>query len=109
MTYVITFLKLVQNFLFRKLRVRDSRKEPHFPTKGKLLSSQIKINTLFENYDKIKRRGRDINIHKAMQITVEIYQKRISCLLMFNQKMHVNWNLQIIYGYHYLINISMTL
>ena len=29
------------NFLFGKLRIRYSRKEPHLPTKIKLLSSQI--------------------------------------------------------------------
>ena len=32
------------------------------------------MNTLFKNKGKIKRRRHDINIHKAMQIPVNIYQ-----------------------------------
>ena len=37
-----------------------------------------------------------------------IKQIKIS-LLQFNQRMHVNMNLQIIYGYHFLTNNSLTL
>ena len=29
--------------------------------------------------------------------------------MQFKQRMHVNWNLQIIYGYHFLIRLSRTL
>ena len=56
------------------MRIRDSRDEPHFPEKEKLLSSQIQTNTLFKNNKEIKTRIFDRNIHKAIQIPVNIYQ-----------------------------------
>ena len=49
MTYVISVLKNGPDFLFFKLRIRDSRHEPCFPLKIKLLSNQIETNTLFKN------------------------------------------------------------
>ena len=36
-------------FLFGKLRMKDSRYKPNFTAKRKLLSSQIQMNTLFNN------------------------------------------------------------
>ena len=48
--------KYSPDFLFSKSRIRDYRNEPHFPTKIKLLSSQIQINTLFKNNYEIKER-----------------------------------------------------
>ena len=63
------------DLLFGKLRIRDSRDKTHFPAKIKLLSSQIQINTLFKNNDEIRIRRCDTNIHKAIQIPVNIDQK----------------------------------
>ena len=56
------------------MRIRDSRDEPHYPEKGKLLQCQIQMNSLFKNNGKIIRRRRDRNIHKAMQVPVDINQ-----------------------------------
>ena len=67
------------------------------------------MNTLFKNNDEIKRRIFNRNIHKAMQIPVNIYQTNTKFFVKVQQKMHVNWNLQIIYGYHFFINLSLTL
>ena len=57
------------------MRIRYSIDEPHFLKKIKLLSIQIKINTLFKNINEQKRRRCDKDIHKAMQIPVNIYQR----------------------------------
>ena len=66
--------KYVPDFLSGKLRIINYRKEPHF-LKIKLLSGQIKMNTLFKNTNERKIRRCDKNIHKAMKICVEIYQR----------------------------------
>ena len=63
------------NFLFGTLSIRGSGDEPHFPAERKLLSCQIQINTLFNNNYERKRRRCDKNIHKAILIPVNIYQK----------------------------------
>ena len=44
------------DFLFVKLGIRDCGYEPLFPEKIKLLSFQIKMNTLFKNNIGVKRR-----------------------------------------------------
>ena len=67
------------------------------------------MNTSFKSNYEIKRSRCDKSIQKAMIISVEIYQNNKSSQLQFNQEMHVNWNLQIIYGYHILTNHSQTL
>ena len=54
------------------MTIRDSRDELHFPAKIKLLSSQIKTNMLINNINEIKISTCDKDIHKAMQIPVEI-------------------------------------
>ena len=95
--------------LLGKFSIRDSRNEPHFPEKIKSLSSQIQMNTLFENNDERKRSICDRNIHKAMQIPVNIIKKNKISLLHFNQKTHVNFNFQNVYGYHSLIKLSTKL
>ena len=94
-------------FLFGKLGIRDSRDEPHFPAKIKLLSSQIKMNTLFQNNNENKRRRCNKNIHHAVNIPVGIYEKNNISLLQLNKTMHENFNLKIIYGYRFLINLSL--
>ena len=66
------------------------------------------MNTFFRNNDGIKIGTSDINIHKAMKVPVDILKKG-SCLLYFNQKMHVRYNFKIIYDYHFLINLSQKL
>ena len=66
------------------------------------------MNTLFKTNDERKISRCDKFLHKTMRITVEIYLTNLFSLLLFNQKMHVYWNLQIIYGYHFLTNHSMT-
>ena len=81
------------------MSIRDSRYKPHFPAIIKLLSGTIKeMNTLFNNIKERKIRRRDKNIHKAMQITVDIYQRTEKFFVTVQPKMHVNWNLKIIYG-----------
>ena len=76
----------------------------------KSISSQIQINTLFKTNYEIKRRRCDRSIQKAMRIPADIHQaNKKSSLLQFNQKMPVDRNLQIIYGYHFLTNHSLTL
>ena len=64
--------KYIIEILFDKLRIRDSIDEPHFPAKIKLLSSQIKINTLFQNNNEIIIKVFDKNIYKAIRIALEI-------------------------------------
>ena len=64
--------KYIIEILFDKLRIRDSIDEPHFPAKIKLLSSQIKINTLFQNNNEILIKVFDKNIYKAIRIALEI-------------------------------------
>ena len=39
------------DFLFGKLRIKDFNDEPHFTKTIKLISSQIQMNTLFNNND----------------------------------------------------------
>ena len=63
---------------------------------------------VFKNNDGRKRKICDKNIHKAMRITFNIYQK-IKLFVTVQQKTHVDWNLQIIHGYHFLINFIQTL
>ena len=53
-------------FLFGKLRIRHSTDEPCFPSKIKSLSSQIKMNKLFNNIYEINIRRCDKNIHWGM-------------------------------------------
>ena len=48
------WFKDVPYFLLDKLRIRDSRDEPHFTAKIELLSCQIQTNTLFNNRDEKK-------------------------------------------------------
>ena len=103
------FSKHSPDFLFGKLCIKDFNDEPHFPNLKKLTSSRIKMNMLFKTKDEIKRRICDGNIHKAMRIPVDIHERNKSSLLQFNQKMYVNWNLQIIYGYRFLTNHSLIL
>ena len=67
------------------------------------------MNTLFKNNHVRKRRKYYISIHKAMQIPVYIYETNKKLFVIVKQKTHVNWNLQIIYCYHFLINLSETL
>ena len=62
------------DFLFGKLRIRDSRDEPHVPAKGKLLSLQMQMNKLFNNNDERKIIRCYRNIHKSMKIPYGIYQ-----------------------------------
>ena len=72
------FLKCSRpDFLFGKLRIRYSREEQCFPSKEKLLSSQIKMNVLFNNINGRKRRMDDKNMHKSIEIPVEVYQSTI--------------------------------
>ena len=67
------------------------------------------MNILFKTkYDR-KRIICDRNKRKATRITVEIDKTNKNPLLHFNQKVHVNCNLQIIYGYHFLTNHSLIL
>ena len=61
------------------------------------------------NTDERKTRRGEHNLHKAMQILVDSYQRIKNSLLQLNQNTHVNWNFQIIYDYHFLINLSLTL
>ena len=70
--------------------------------------SQIKMNTLFDNINGIKISRRDKNTHKDMQIPVDIYQINKKVFVIVKSKTHVNFNLKIIYGYHFLINLSQT-
>ena len=67
------------------------------------------MNILFKTNDEIKRSRCDKSIHKAMIINGNTHKTNKSPLLQFNRKMRVNWNLQIIYGYHFLTNNSMKL
>ena len=67
------FSKDGPDFSFGKLRIRDSRDEPHFPAKRKSLSCQIQMNTLFKNNDGIKRRKFNRNIRKATRVAAVIY------------------------------------
>ena len=97
------------DFLFGKFRIKDFNDEPHFPERIKLVSGQIKINMLFKTNDEIKISRCDQSIHKAMIIPVDIHQTNKKFSVTFNPKMHVNWNLQIIYGYHFLTNHSLIL
>ena len=94
--------------LFGKLRIRGFNDEPHFTPKNKLMSSPIQINTLFKTDDKRKRRRCDKIIHKAIRVTAEIHKTNKNSVLQSNQKMHVNWNLRIIFGDHFLTNHSLT-
>ena len=56
------------------------------------------MNTLFKKNDERKRRIHDRNINKAIQIPVKFYQKKEKFFVTVEPKMHVNCNLQIIYG-----------
>ena len=56
------------------MRIIYSRDDQRFPARIKLLSSQIKINAMFKSINGRKRGICDKNIHKAMQISVDIYQ-----------------------------------
>ena len=67
------------------------------------------MNTLFKANDERKIRRCYKSIHKDMIIPVVIHQTNKISLLHFNKKMHVNRNLQIIYGYHFLTKHSLTL
>ena len=67
------------------------------------------MNILFKNINERKIRRCDKNIYTAMQIIVDVNQRLNVPLLRSNQKMYLDWNLQIIYGYHFLINLSMKL
>ena len=67
------------------------------------------MNVLFKTSDEIKVRRYDRNIHKAVRIPVSINEKNKTFTVAGQQKMHVNWNLQIIYGYHLLTSHSLTL
>ena len=44
-----------------------------------------------------------------MTIPVHIYKMNKSLFVTFQQKTHVNWDLRIVFGYHLLINLSITL
>ena len=68
-------------FLFGKLRIRDYRDEPCFPSKVKILSCKIQMNTVFNDKDEINRSKCDRNIHKVMIIPVKIYHtnKKVVC------------------------------
>ena len=65
---------MVHTFLIGKLSIGDSRDEPNFPAKRKLLSCQIQMNTLFKNNYGRKRGKCNRNIHKDMIIPVVIYE-----------------------------------
>ena len=67
--------------LFGKLRIKDYRYEPCFPTKRKLISCQIQAIALFQDNNGRKRIIYDRNIHKGMRIPVNIYQTNKSVLL----------------------------
>ena len=67
------------------------------------------MNTFFKNNGERKIRICDRNIHEAMQIPVDIYQANKKFFVAYKPKMHINWNLHIIYGYNFLINLSLTL
>ena len=60
------------------------------------------MNTLFKTNIERKIRICDKSMHKTMQITVEIHQTNKNSLLQFNQKMNINWDSKIIYGYNLL-------
>ena len=66
--------KDIPDYLFGELIIRYPRDEPHFAAKIKLLSSQIQMNTLFNNKDEIKIRICDRNIHKSMWTPVVVYK-----------------------------------
>ena len=43
-------------FLFGNLKIRDCKDEPYFPTKGKLLSCEIKMKTMFKKNNGEKKK-----------------------------------------------------
>ena len=97
------------DLLFGKSEIKDFNDEPHFPERIKLISSQIEMNKLFKtNYERKIRRC-DKSIHKAKIIIFHIHKDNKQLSVTVQPKMHVNWNLRIIYGYHFLTNHSMTL
>ena len=73
-------------FLFGKLRIKYFNDEPHFPERIKSISSQIQMNKLFNDNEKIKRRICDIIMHKAKIITVDILQPNINFYVTFQPK-----------------------
>ena len=64
---------------------------------------------LFKTDSVRKIRRCDRKIHKAMIIPVDIHEINKKFTVTVQQKMHVNWNLLMIYGYHFLTNHSPTL
>ena len=56
----------MEQTFFDKFRIRYSIDKPHFPARIKSLSSQIKINTFFNDINKRKIRRCDNNIHNAI-------------------------------------------
>ena len=67
------------------------------------------MNIFFKtNYEIIMRRC-DRSIKKAMIIYVDIHQTNEKFSVMVQPKMYVKWNLRIICGYHFLIDLSLTL
>ena len=67
------------------------------------------MNMLFQtNYER-KGRIRDRNIHKSMGINFDINERNKKFIVTVQQKMHVNWNLQIVYGYNFLTKHTLKL
>ena len=78
------------------MRIRDSRDEPYFPGKVKLLSCRIQMNTLFkDNYGR-KRRKYDRNIYNVMKIPVNVFQTNKSCFFAVQPKNACN----LVFTYH---------
>ena len=85
------------------MRVGDSRDEPNFPSKRKLLSYQIKMEKMFNKSNGTKKRKYNANIHKSMIIPDGVFQTNTELFVTVNTKTHVNFNLLVIYGYHFLL------
>ena len=64
---------------------------------------------LYKTNDERKRVICDKSIHKYMIISVDVHQTNKKFSVTVQPKMYVDCNLQIIYGYYFLTNHSMTL
>ena len=66
------------------------------------------MNTLFKTNKKIRIGVCDRSIYKSMRIAVDIHKTNEKFSVIVQPKKHVNWNLKIIYGYHFLTKLSLT-
>ena len=75
------------------MRIGDFKDETYFPAKRKLISCEIKMKIMLRKIMQQQKIKYNMNIHKAMRILI---------FVAVNPKMHVNWTILIVYGYHFL-------